>query len=335
MFLKVLLLQLFSVFLGEACSSLSLVEVKTPRFENWANLYIKQYANVTEQIYRRFIYEQNVRRIEEHNALAHMYGWTLAVNQFADRTVEEFAALRGFKKDIRRGKHYLRGAPVNVSKLPTEVDWVAAGAVTPVKNQGQCGSCWAFSTTGAVEGAHFIKTNKLVSLSEQQLVDCSSAQGNQGCNGGLMDNAFEYIIQNGGITTESNYPYKGVQNSCNQAAAKQYAATVADYVDVGATDAELMAALAKQPVSVAIEADQFAFQFYSSGVLTGACGTNLDHGVLAVGYGTLNGVDYYKVKNSWGSSWGMNGYILLGRGSQYNKGKGQCGILQAASYPTV
>ena len=150
-----------------------------------------------------------------------------------------------------------------------------------------------------------------------------------------MDYAFQYIIDNGGITSESNYPYQGVQGSCNQAAADQTAATIHGYKDVGATDEELMAAIAQQPVSVAIEADQSAFQFYSGGVLTAACGTSLDHGVLAVGYGTLNGVDYYKVKNSWGSSWGMDGYILLGRGSQYNNGQGQCGILMAASYPTA
>lgn len=322
-----------------ANQSYPLIEVLSPRFENWANLHIKQYISEEEQQYRKFVYERNVRRIEAHNVEAALgyHNWTMSVNQFADLTAEEFAAFAGFKKNRQRTTSRLRGnssaSAVNISALPTSVDWVTAGAVTPVKNQGNCGSCWSFSTTGAVEGAHYIRTQNLVSLSEQQLVDCSNAQGNQGCNGGMMDFAFQYIIQNGGITTESNYPYQGVQGSCNQAAADQYAASISGFNDVGATDAELMAVLAKQPVSVAIEADQSAFQFYSSGVLTATCGTNLDHGVLAVGYGSLNGVDYYRVKNSWGVSWGMNGYILLGRGPQYNGGQGQCGILLSASYP--
>lgn len=324
-------------------NSTGVVGVLSPRFEHWVHLYVKQYLSDDVRQYRRLVYEQNVRRIEAHNAAAArgVHTWTMSVNQFADMTMEEFAEFGGFKKNrqviprLHRNATSGTAAAANVSALPTAVDWVAAGAVTPVKNQGNCGSCWSFSTTGAVEGAHFLRTQTLVSLSEQQLVDCSSAQGNEGCNGGMMDFAFQYIIQNGGITTETEYPYQGIQGTCNQAAAQQYAASIAGYHDVGTTDAELMAALAQQPVSVAIEADQSAFQFYSSGVLTAACGTSLDHGVLAVGYGSLNGQDYYKVKNSWGASWGMGGYILLGRGPQYNGGQGQCGILLAASYPVA
>jgi cathepsin L len=325
--------------------SVALTNVYSPRFEHWSNLYTKHYSSESEQLYRRFVYEQNVRRIETHNALAGEHGWKMAVNQFADLTTDEFAAFLGLKKNkttvdfgalrgsTHTGNTTASRTSVDVLALPASVDWVAAGAVTPVKNQGECGSCWAFSTTGAVEGVHFLRSQTLVSLSEQQLVDCSNAQGNQGCNGGFMEYAFQYIIQNGGITTETNYPYEGIQGTCNPSAAQQYAASITDFHEVGATDAELMSALAQQPVSVAIEADQTAFQFYSSGVLTAACGTQLDHGVLAVGYGTLNSVDYYKVKNSWGASWGMDGYILLGRGSKYNNGQGQCGILLAASYP--
>ena len=320
-------------------SSMQLVEVPTPSFNEWANLHVKQYSSRGEERFRRFIYEVNVRRIEMHNARADIHGWTMAINQFADLTADEFGDrfLTGFERNYTTQRRLLRGGGGggNAVNVAASVDWVSAGAVTPVKNQGNCGSCWSFSTTGAVEGVHFVSTGKLVSLSEQQLVDCSSAEGNQGCNGGMMDYAFKYIIDNGGITSESNYPYNGVQGSCNQAAADKPVAIIHGYKDVGATDAELMAALAQQPVSVAIEADQSTFQFYSSGVLTAACGTSLDHGVLAVGYGTLGGVDYYKIKNSWGESWGMDGYILLGRGSQYNGGQGQCGILMAASYPTA
>ncbi|RYG50181.1 hypothetical protein EON67_05740, partial [archaeon] len=212
-------------------------------------------------------------------------------------------------------------------------DWVAKGAVTPVKNQGDCGSCWSFSTTGSVEGAHFIATGKLVSLSEQQLVDCSGAEGNNGCNGGLMDYAFEYIIKNKGICSEESYPYTGTDGKCKKCTA---VATITGYKDVPTnSETSLVAAIAERPVSVAIEADQSSFQFYSGGVLTAACGTSLDHGVLAVGYGTLSGNDYYKVKNSWGPDWGMSGYVLLGRGSKFNGNSGQCGIQSQPSYPTA
>jgi len=151
------------------------------------------------------------------------------------------------------------------------------------------------------------------------------------CEGGLMDYAFEYIIKNKGICTEASYPYQAVdRNSCNSCT---NVVSISSYTDVQQTEAALMAAVVQQPVSVAIEADQTAFQFYSSGVLTGSCGTNLDHGVLAVGYGTLSGTDYWKVKNSWGGSWGMSGYVLIQRGKA--QAGGQCGILLASSYPTI
>jgi len=205
--------------------------------------------------------------------------------------------------------------------------------VTPVKNQGQCGSCWSFSTTGSTEGVNAINGKGLISLSEQQLVDCSGAYGNQGCNGGLMDNAFQYIIANGGICTEAAYPYTAQDGTCKNTCKKTV--MIAGFKDVTHnSDVALATAVAQQPVSVAIEADQSSFQFYSGGVLTAACGTALDHGVLAVGYGTDTGVEYWKVKNSWGASWGEAGYIRLARGDQYNGGAGQCGIYSDPSYPT-
>jgi C1A family cysteine protease len=225
-------------------------------------------------------------------------------------------------------------APLNTTALPTSVDWSAKGAVTPIKNQEQCGSCWAFSTTGSVEGAWFLAKGELVSLSEQQLVDCSGPEGNQGCNGGLMDYAFEYIIKNKGITTEAAYPYTAADGTC-QAAGKPVEATLSGYKDVSPnSETALLTAIAQQPVSVAVEADQSVFQFYSGGVMDSACGTALDHGVLAVGYGTDTGKDYYKVKNSWGADWGEKGYIRLGRGAKFNP-SGQCGIQMDPSYPVV
>ena len=301
-------------------------------FDSWVDRYGKVYTP-TERDYRQSVYEQNLNKIINHNAVGH--SWTMAVNKFADLTAEEFGAryTGGYvSRKYRTHTNKLRGANIT---LPSSVDWESAGAVTGVKDQGQCGSCWAFSTTGSVEGAWFLKNGSLVSLSEQQLVDCSTSQGNDGCNGGLMDYGFEYIISNNGITTEDAYPYSATgPNSC-QASGKPVAARISNYVDVPTnSDNALMTAIAQQPVSVAVEADQNSFQFYSGGVMTAACGTALDHGVLAVGYGTSGSLDYYKVKNSWGVDWGMNGYILLGRGNQFAP-SGQCGILMDPSYPVV
>jgi C1A family cysteine protease len=225
----------------------------------------------------------------------------------------------------------------------SSVDWVSAGAVTPVKDQGQCGSCWSFSTTGSLEGAYYVTYGSLPSFSEQQLVDCDNRQHggkDMGCNGGLMDNAFTWIKKNGGLCTEASYPYvSGVTKTagtCQTTCSNVKNSVVVSYTDVPPkSDSAMMQALNQQPVSVAIEADQKAFQLYKSGVFTGECGTNLDHGVLVVGYGTEAGLDYYRIKNSWGTTWGDAGYIYIGRGPQYNNGQGQCGVLLSASYPTL
>jgi cathepsin L len=203
----------------------------------------------------------------------------------------------------------------------------------PVKNQGQCGSCWSFSTTGSTEGAHAIKTGNLVSLSEQNLMDCSTSYGNNGCNGGLMDDAFQYIIANNGIDTESCYPYQAQDGTC-QYSTSCIGATLTSYQDIAqGSESDLQAAVANNgPVSVAIDAGLSSFQFYSGGVYSDSgCGNqpnDLDHGVLAVGYGTLGGQDMWIVKNSWGSSWGVNGYIMMARNDN-----NMCGIATMASYP--
>ena len=198
--------------------------------------------------------------------------------------------------------------------------------MTDVKDQGQCGSCWSFSTTGALEGRYFLKTGKLHTLSEQELVDCDHSDN--GCNGGLMDNAFVYAGTQG-LASEAAYGYEAEVGSC-QADSRDRdlpAHAVKGYSDVPRGDENaLKAAVATGPVSVAIQADQGAFQFYSTGVMTGRCGHSLDHGVLAVGYGT-DGSDYWKIKNSWGAGWGEDGYIRIERGT------GKCGIADMASYP--
>jgi C1A family cysteine protease len=230
----------------------------------------------------------------------------------------------------------------DLTGVSSSVDWVSKGAVTPVKNQGQCGSCWSFSTTGALEGAYFIKTGKLDSFSEQQLVDCDNLKNggkDHGCNGGLMDNAFNWIKSNDGLCSEKDYPYVSgttkKAGSCDSTCLTVPDSDVTGYIDVSPnSDSNMMSALEKQPVSIAIQADQKDFQLYKSGTFTGDCGTNLDHGVLLVGYGN-DGDDYYLVKNSWGTTWGDNGYIKLGRGEQYNSGKGQCGLLMQGSYPLL
>jgi C1A family cysteine protease len=300
-----------------------------PSFDEWMTSYGKTYSSRRERDLREKIYFDNVVKIYSHNFKNE--SWKMEINKFADMTEKEFKTfyMSGFRRVAT-----MESLPINNSvELPLSVDWVAAGAVTPVKNQGNCGSCWAFSTTGAVEGAVFVNTKNLPNLSEQQLVDCSTTQGNMGCNGGLMDYGFQYIVSNGGITSETSYPYTATGPNTCQASGKPVAATITSYTDVTPnSDTALMTAIAQQPVSVAVEADQSSFQFYSSGVMTAACGTNLDHGVLAVGYGTDNGQDYYKIKNSWGADWGEQGYIRLGRGASFGT-SGQCGILSVPSYP--
>jgi len=310
--------------------------------------FSKSYALAEEHDARYLTFKTNVDFIMSHNERADEHGFTVGINQFADMTRQEFK-----KTMLTYQAERKKANPIKVfdtTNLADSVDWTTKGAVTPVKNQGQCGSCWAFSTTGSVEGAYQIATGKLLSFSEQELVDCAGSYGNQGCNGGLMDDGFKYIEAKGDAL-ESAYSYTGKTGTCNtakQSDAAIKAGKVTSFNDV-TTDSEpqLMAAVSKGPVSVAIEADQSGFQFYKSGVFSGTCGTNLDHGVLVVGYGTDGGKDYWKVKNSWGATWGQDGYIMLAKGAKNattgrrllgggGAGKdGECGILKQPSYPVI
>jgi len=299
----------------------------------------KQYASDAEELIRRSIWEDNIALIRKHNLEADLglHTYTLGMNKYGDMTLKEFVKqMNGLDLSLRNvsfvGTCDQYVAPSNF-KRPDAVDWRTKGYVTPIKDQGQCGSCWAFSTTGSLEGQHFAKTGQLVSLSEQNLVDCSRNYGNFGCSGGLMDNAFKYIKENKGIDTESSYAYEAKDDKC-KFTTENIGATDTGCKDVKQlSEDDLQDAIATVgPVSVAIDAAHSSFQLYRSGVYNEpACSPqNLDHGVLAVGYGTDAGQDYYIVKNSWGLSWGNQGFILMSR----NKNN-QCGIATLASYPTV
>jgi cathepsin L len=314
------------LLLGVACAFVS-ESTYQENFVSWMQKYDKSYAP-EEFFYRYNTFKINYDFVEKHNA--GNYTWTVELNKFADLSSAEFKNIYlGYKPELRRGERQVTLDDLRVGAYPSgSLDWTTKGAVTGIKDQGQCGSCWSFSTTGAVEGIVAIKHGQLTPLSEQQLMDCSYSYGNLACNGGLMDNAFKYVMANG-LCTEAAYPYTAKSSLDCKASSCSVSANskITGYTDVKSTEANLGAAVDMQPISVAIEADQSGFQMYKSGVFCGVCGTNLDHGVLAVGYGT-DTTDYWKVKNSWGTSWGEQGYIRMCRN------KNECGISSEPSYPT-
>jgi len=319
---------LFAVFF--AVSARILDHTYGIEFGKFVQKHGKTYESAAEESYRYRVFKNNLDFINAHNAKGLSY--KVALNHFADLTASEFRdRFLGTKFTRSKAAPSTHVVKANV-KLPDTVDWRTKGAVTAVKDQGQCGSCWAFSTTGSTEGAYFLKKGTLPSLSESNLVDCSGSQGNQGCNGGLMDYAFEYIITNKGIDTEASYPYVPEDGRCKFKAAN-VGATISSYTDVASGDeSALQSAVAQQPISVAIDASQSSFQFYSSGIYyePNCSSDQLDHGVLAVGYGSESGSDYWLVKNSWAAQWGDKGYIKMSRNKSNN-----CGIATAASYPVV
>jgi len=284
---------------------------------------------------REAIYNSNIKWIEAHKDEV---SFEIGENQFTDLTLEEFAAQLTLQSgSAPAGVAYLGEHVSSGAEAPADIDWSTKGAVSPVKNQGQCGSCWAFSTVGSLEGRAQISTGELVQFSEQQLVDCDTAGADKGCSGGLMDNAFKYYMGSAGVCTEDSYGYKGVAGSCQIGSCKVGLKTsqITGFKDVPANNAAAMQdAVAEGPVSVAIQANSPFFQAYKSGVFdSNYCGATLDHGVLTVGYGVDNGKHYWKVKNSWGEVFGEKGYIRLGK--DIGKAVGECGILKQPSYPVV
>jgi len=326
--MKVALLLVIGLVLVSAYTEVEYRET----FTSWMQTHQKSYSASEFQV-RYTIFKSNMDYARDWNN-QYPEGPVLGMTHLADLTNAEYQKLYlGTKIDAT---NKLASAPkVEVSdSYNATVDWRTKNVVSPIKNQGQCGSCWSFSTTGSTEGAHALKTGNLVSLSEQNLMDCSTSYGNAGCDGGLMDQAFQYIIANGGIDTEESYPYQGVDGTCAYKAANS-GATISAYTDVtSGSETALATAVTQQPVSVAIDASHTSFQLYVTGIYHDifCSATRLDHGVLAVGFGTdtTSSKNYWIVKNSWGTAWGQAGFIYMSKDRNNN-----CGIATSASYPTV
>ncbi|XP_046662481.1 procathepsin L-like isoform X2 [Homalodisca vitripennis] len=331
-------LLLLSALVAVALSHpLEVSEEDLAQWELFKVAHEREYDTPEEELKRKNIFLENLQFVREHNEKFEKGEVTfdVEINKYSDLTTEEFVTMmNGYKRPEGYESIGDKFDDSENVKLPKNLDWRKKGAVTEVKDQGFCGSCWAFSATGSLEGQHYLKTKKLVSLSEQNLMDCSTAEENHGCHGGLMDKAFTYVQKNKGIDTEASYPYEGYNGTCRYNP-KNKGATDNGYVDItsGSEKALQKAVATVGPISVAIDGDHISFKHYKSGVYQNpdCSSTALNHGIVAVGYGsTKKGGAYWLVKNSWSSNWGMNGYAMMAR--NHNN---MCGIATAASYPKV
>lgn len=325
-------LLLISLFVGAAAMFDSRLDL---HWALWKKTHGKMYKNDVEDEQRRDLWEKNLMLISQHNLEASMglHTYELSMNHMGDLTLEEikasFATLT-LPADLQRAPSLFTGA--SGADVPDTMDWREKGCVTSVKMQGACGSCWAFSAAGALEGQLAKTTGRLVDLSPQNLVDCSGKYGNHGCNGGLMHHAFKYVIDNQGIDSDASYPYTGREQQCRYDP-RYRAANCSGYsfLPQGNEGALKEAIATIGPISIAIDATRPKFTFYRSGVYDDpTCSQKVNHGVLAVGYGTLNGQDYWLVKNSWGARFGDKGFIRMAR----NKND-QCGIALYGCYPIM
>uniref|UniRef100_A0A8C9D4S1 Procathepsin L n=1 Tax=Panthera leo TaxID=9689 RepID=A0A8C9D4S1_PANLE len=322
---------LAALCLGIASAAPQLNQSLDELWSQWKATHRKLYG-MDEEGWRKEVWEKNMKMIRQHN-WEHSQGkhsFTVAMNGFGDMTNEEFKQVMNGLQMQKHKKGKVFQAPL-FAKIPSSVDWREKGYVTPVKDQvGQCSA--VFKSVGQM----FRKTGKLVSLSEQNLVDCSQAEGNEGCNGGLMNNAFQYVKDNGGLDTEESYPYHAQDESCKYKP-QDSAANDTGFFDIPQQEKALMVAVAtKGPISVGIDASHFTFQFYHEGIYydPDCSSEDLDHGVLVIGYGTEKGQSinntYWIVKNSWGANWGIDGYIKMAKDR-----KNHCGIATMASFPVV